>query len=451
MKIKTNLLSYKDPDTGIYTPIPVIVSGDNEEIMKEITELNEKIVQLEDKLNATPILGTIDENKNIILTGNLSDGTYVFRYENTDGTYSDIGSLVIGGLVQYSITETLTGCTPVTGNADVINEGETITLKYVANDGFAFTETVTVSGASYTWDSTTGTLVLSEPTADVTITITATKSGVTNIIDTVGYTDGKRLSTSSGNLSDAEGYTTTGLIKVPAGAVIRTKGVNFNYANGMCNTVIYTAEGTKVSATTLFNTGSTPWNYFTWTFDSEGNMVMNYTGTDTYIKLSGYGSGANLIVTINEEIGEENEDGGYGEPDEPITPVETNQIRLSVDANGNDYVGHNGEDGYSVGYRVNSSGVEEKVDGMCVTGYIPYNYETIRLKNVTVTGTKTPYIAIYKSDKSFYQVVSISDRLTDDGNGVLTGNAPINEQGWIRITCGVIDDTSILTLDTEIV
>ena len=45
MKIKTNVLKYKDPDTGTYTPIPIVVSGDNEEIMKEITELNEKIVQ----------------------------------------------------------------------------------------------------------------------------------------------------------------------------------------------------------------------------------------------------------------------------------------------------------------------------------------------------------------------------------------------------------------------
>lgn len=29
MKVKTNLLSYKDPDTGVYTPIPVVISGEN--------------------------------------------------------------------------------------------------------------------------------------------------------------------------------------------------------------------------------------------------------------------------------------------------------------------------------------------------------------------------------------------------------------------------------------
>lgn len=46
MKIKTNVLNYKDPDTGEYTSIPVIVSDVNEEIRKDITELNEKLVQL---------------------------------------------------------------------------------------------------------------------------------------------------------------------------------------------------------------------------------------------------------------------------------------------------------------------------------------------------------------------------------------------------------------------
>lgn len=42
------------------------------------------------------VIGMIDENNNIVITGDLADGTYVFRYENADGTYADIGSLVVG-------------------------------------------------------------------------------------------------------------------------------------------------------------------------------------------------------------------------------------------------------------------------------------------------------------------------------------------------------------------
>ena len=42
------------------------------------------------------ITGTVDENNNILLVGNLADGTYVLKYENNDGTYSDVGTLVVG-------------------------------------------------------------------------------------------------------------------------------------------------------------------------------------------------------------------------------------------------------------------------------------------------------------------------------------------------------------------
>lgn len=51
MKIKKNILNYKDPNTGEYTSIPVIVSDVNEEIRKEVTELNEKLVQYVKSVN----------------------------------------------------------------------------------------------------------------------------------------------------------------------------------------------------------------------------------------------------------------------------------------------------------------------------------------------------------------------------------------------------------------
>ena len=106
-----------------------------------------------------------------------------------------------------------------------------------------------------------------------------------------------------------------------------------------------------------------------------------------------------------------------------------------------------GEDGYKTGCRVNSSGVEAVQDGMCCTGYIEYtDGQIIRLKNVTVTGTKSPYLVQYNQDKTYFQVVALDTALPDDGTGVLTGSLS-SFTGWIRITCGVIDDTSILTLD----
>lgn len=42
------------------------------------------------------IVGVLDESNNILLSGNLADGTYTLKYQNTDGTFTDIGNLVVG-------------------------------------------------------------------------------------------------------------------------------------------------------------------------------------------------------------------------------------------------------------------------------------------------------------------------------------------------------------------
>ena len=44
----------------------------------------------------TPVFGTVDEENNIILTGELPDGTYTLKYEYADGDVVTIGTLVHG-------------------------------------------------------------------------------------------------------------------------------------------------------------------------------------------------------------------------------------------------------------------------------------------------------------------------------------------------------------------
>jgi hypothetical protein len=190
-----------------------------------------------------------------------------------------------------------------------IIEGEAYNATLTATEGYVLDSVVITMGGEDVTSTVyaDGIISIDNVTGDIVITARAKKSGPTNIIDTVGYTDGYRLSNSSGNLSVLAGYTTTGLITVPDGrsspVTIRTKGVNFNYANGTCNLVLYNADGTRLASTTLY--GGSPasaFNGFSWSFDDEGNMTMTYIQAGTNIKICGYGSGANLIVTINEEI-----------------------------------------------------------------------------------------------------------------------------------------------------
>lgn len=44
------------------------------------------------------VIGTLDDSNNILLSGNLADGTYTLKYENEDGTYTDVGTLTVGAV-----------------------------------------------------------------------------------------------------------------------------------------------------------------------------------------------------------------------------------------------------------------------------------------------------------------------------------------------------------------
>ena len=59
------------------------------------------------------VTGVLDESNNILLTGYLADGTYTLKYENADGTYSEIGTLEVGAMPEpyngYDVYETFGG------------------------------------------------------------------------------------------------------------------------------------------------------------------------------------------------------------------------------------------------------------------------------------------------------------------------------------------------------
>ena len=201
---------------------------------------------------------------------------------------------------------------------------------------------------------------------------TSSGGGYTNIIDTVGYTDGYRLSTSTGNLSELAGYTTTGFIDFVGydlPITLRTKGVNFNVTNA--NIVIYNlSTGAYISALALNNSTlmSSGWNSFTSSFDTDGNLTLTTSSTnaqkDYKIKICGQGAGANLTVTINEEI--------IGEPIKPsyknlAEPLPNNTTDTTKWVNG---------------YRISGDGVTAQA-GTTVSNTINCkNGDTIRISGV---------------------------------------------------------------------
>ena len=204
----------------------------------------------------------------------------------------------------------------------------TVNAPAAAVEGEAFTATVTVPSSSYIIDSVTvtmgGTVVsgaYSEGTiyiANVTgaIEISVVTSGYTNIIDTIGYTDGYRISTSSGAPSAKDGYTLTGFIDLTpyrgVGCVIRTSGVDFRAsAHSNATFGFYKPDETKAAAGYLSTVNfSDAGQYGLAEWDENGNMTLTlsataypiHDNTRPLLRIAGWGSGANLIVTINEPI-----------------------------------------------------------------------------------------------------------------------------------------------------
>lgn len=78
-------------------------------------------------------------------------------------------------LNEYSVTETLSNVTTIGTHPVKILEGKSLTLKYTADANYELPDSITVAGATSNWAKSTGTLVVSNPTGDVTITITAVR------------------------------------------------------------------------------------------------------------------------------------------------------------------------------------------------------------------------------------------------------------------------------------
>lgn len=152
--------------------------------------------------------------------------------------------------------------------------------------------------------------------------------------------------------------------------------------------------------------------------------------------------------------------------DEPAQAY-INQIPASINADGDLFVGTNGEAGYKTGYRLSLSGGSESAQaGTEVTGFIPVKKSSvIRVKNIAYEGDSTRGVVGY--DASFAKLATgsgvgldgfLGTDAYDEGNGVRRSQAlshytHFNDDSlaYIRICSTDINETSILTVDEEIV
>ncbi len=130
----------------------------------------------------------------------------------------------------------------------------------------------------------------------------------------------------------------------------------------------------------------------------------------------------------------------------------TNQIPLSTEADG--VTIYNGGIGYKTDARLNSSAEEVAVTGMCCTGYIPATGgDIIRIKNVTLAGASSAYLHYFAAvDKNHMGNFTVEELTAATADDITTVTIPVDDHtyGFIRLSCGVIDDTSIITVNQQI-
>lgn len=170
---------------------------------------------------------------------------------------------------------------------------------------------------------------------------------------------------------------------------------------------------------------------------------------DTYtIKAIAYGAGYDREVVYHE------------------ASTITNVIPLSINSDGTEYVGVNGEDGYKVGYRIKSSGAEDALAGCNCTGFIPVSVgDVVRFKNIAFTpggseaGAK---IHFYKADFSSINgltpsnfadmVYLIRPYETDTTTGYVSSITVSSDvgSGYMRVSSPTINDNAIITINEPI-
>lgn len=142
-------------------------------------------------LKENGVIGVVDENNNIIVSGNLADGTYTVKYEMEDGSTVDIGDLVLDTNEYCTITNNLTNCTTNNMQSETVkNSGYVATI--TANSGYELKSlVVTMGGTDITSSAVSGgNINIGVVTGDIVITAVAEeiKAAYTNILTSGKYT-----------------------------------------------------------------------------------------------------------------------------------------------------------------------------------------------------------------------------------------------------------------------
>ena len=223
--------------------------------------------------------------------------------------------------VYRSITNSLSHVS--NSNAAVsVEDGAAYTATLTAESGYTMGSVVIKMGGvditSTVYTASTGAISIAKVTGDVTITAVATKIVTyTNLVPTAvdsngasaPYTDGKYLG-SNGAPSDMSGFVTTGFIPFDGGAehVYRIGGDGITWNTYGCSIAWYNADFSIKGSPTKYDKIGVSIYYPSKVEDANAAAAFSTNANvappigAAFFRVSAKGSGANLIITLDEEI-----------------------------------------------------------------------------------------------------------------------------------------------------
>ena len=208
-----------------YTP----VKGTDYFTEADKTELVAMVIE---SLGGNPVFGYVDENNNIIVSGNLADGTYSVKYEMEDGSTVDIGDLVLDTNVYYTVTNALTNCTNSNSATQAVGGGS-YSATITANSGYELSSVVVTMGGTNISSSAVsgGNIGIANVTGDIVITAVAEEIVTTEptnffVVGGDGYLNPGRASSSGTDRTDITTCFLTNYIEVQNGDEVYAYGAH---------------------------------------------------------------------------------------------------------------------------------------------------------------------------------------------------------------------------------
>lgn len=239
--------------------------------------------------NGSTLLTTITATTLDLTTVITANGTYNISVIATGTGYTDSNNsnAIEYNYGVYNITTNLTNVTANASNPTTVSTVASSTLTFTASTGYNLPDNVTVTGAEFTWTKSSGTLVLSNPTGNVSVTVVgvAISRTITATLTNVTAASGNATTIATGETkvltyTANSGYTLPDSVTVTGATGVWNKDAGTLTLSNPTANVTFTIAGVEEAAA-AYNVKviGSQWNNKTKIYDGQSEVESNLLGT----------------------------------------------------------------------------------------------------------------------------------------------------------------------------